>query len=95
MSNWIIYGIGFLAQLLFSSRILLQWIASERNKKVLAPHLFWEISLFASVLLFIYGYLIIAVGLYAHRKEDEWGYQAIDKAMSEGLELMDLPEEER
>ena len=57
MSNWIIYGIGFLAQLLFSSRILLQWIASERNKKVLAPHLFWEISLFASVLLFIYGYL--------------------------------------
>jgi lipid-A-disaccharide synthase-like uncharacterized protein len=57
MSNWIIYGIGFLAQLLFSSRIFLQWIASERQKKVLAPHLFWEISLFASVLLFIYGYL--------------------------------------
>lgn len=57
MSNWIIYAIGFLAQLLFSSRIFLQWIASERQKKVLAPHLFWEISLFASVLLFIYGYL--------------------------------------
>ena len=57
MSNWIIYGIGFLAQLLFSSRILLQWIASERHKKVIAPHLFWEISLLASVLLFIYGYL--------------------------------------
>jgi lipid-A-disaccharide synthase-like uncharacterized protein len=57
MSNWIIYGIGFLAQMLFSSRILLQWIASEKHKKVLAPHLFWEISLFASVLLFIYGYL--------------------------------------
>lgn len=57
MSNWIIYAIGFLAQLLFSSRIFLQWIASERQKKVLAPHLFWEISLLASVLLFIYGYL--------------------------------------
>lgn len=57
MSNWIIYGIGFLAQLLFSSRIFLQWIASERQKKVYAPLLFWEISLFASVLLFIYGYL--------------------------------------
>lgn len=57
MSKWIIFGIGFLAQLLFSSRILLQWIVSEKHKKVLAPNLFWEISLFASVLLFIYGYL--------------------------------------
>lgn len=57
MSKWIVFGIGFLAQLLFSSRILLQWIISEKHKKVLAPNLFWEISLFASVLLFIYGYL--------------------------------------
>ena len=43
--------------------------------------------------LFVYGYLIIAVGLYAHRKGDEWGYQAVDKAMSEGFELAGLPEE--
>jgi lipid-A-disaccharide synthase-like uncharacterized protein len=57
MSKWIVFGIGFLAQLLFSSRIFLQWIISEKHKKVLAPNLFWEISLFASVLLFIYGYL--------------------------------------
>ena len=57
MSNWIVYSIGFLAQLLFSSRILLQWIISEKHKKVLTPNLFWEISLFASVLLFLYGYL--------------------------------------
>ena len=57
MSNWIIYGIGFLAQMLFSSRILIQWIASEKHKKVTAPNLFWQISLLASVLLFIYGYL--------------------------------------
>jgi len=57
MSNWIIFGIGFIAQLLFSSRILLQWIISEKHKKVLTPNLFWEISLFASFLLFFYGYL--------------------------------------
>ena len=44
--------------------------------------------------LFVYGYLVIAVGLYAHRKEDEWGYQAVDKAMSEGFELAGLPKEE-
>ena len=57
MSYWFILGIGFLAQGLFSSRIFLQWIISERHKKVLTPNLFWEISLFASFLLFIYGYL--------------------------------------
>jgi len=57
MSHWIVYGIGFLAQALFSSRIFLQWIISEKNKKVLTPNLFWQISLFASFLLFIYGYL--------------------------------------
>ncbi|MBM2824391.1 MAG: hypothetical protein HW402_55 [Dehalococcoidales bacterium] len=31
--------------------------------------------------IFVFGYLLIAVGLYAHRKQDEWGFQAIDKAM--------------
>ncbi len=57
MSYWITLSIGFLAQGLFSSRVFLQWIISERHKKVLTPKLFWEISLFASFLLFIYGYL--------------------------------------
>jgi lipid-A-disaccharide synthase-like uncharacterized protein len=57
MSSWVVYSIGFLAQLLFSSRILLQWVISEKHKKVLTPNLFWEISLLASVLLFIYGYM--------------------------------------
>ena len=52
-----IFGIGFLAQALFSSRIILQWIISEKNKRVLTPNLFWQLSLFASFLLFIYGYL--------------------------------------
>lgn len=57
MNQWFVYGLGFLAQGLFSSRIVLQWIISEKNKKVLTPNLFWEISLFASCLLFVYGYL--------------------------------------
>lgn len=57
MNNYIIYSIGFIAQILFSSRMILQWIISEKNKKVLTPVLFWEISLFASFLLFVYGYL--------------------------------------
>jgi lipid-A-disaccharide synthase-like uncharacterized protein len=56
MNSILVYSIGFLAQILFSSRMILQWIISEKNKKVLTPVLFWEISLFASFLLFVYGY---------------------------------------
>ena len=57
MSNWVIYTVGFFAQLLFSGRLILQWILSEKSKKVLTPSLFWKLSLIASFLLFVYGYL--------------------------------------
>ncbi len=57
MSNWMIYAIGFLAQILFSGRMVVQWIVSEKNKKIITPTLFWKLSLIASFLLFIYGYL--------------------------------------
>jgi len=58
MSNWLIYTIGFIAQILFSSRLIIQWLSSEREKKVITPTLFWTLSLIASFLLFIYGYLL-------------------------------------
>lgn len=57
MSSWEVYTLGFIAQILFSARLLFQWIASEKQKKVLTPSSFWKISLFASFLLFVYGYL--------------------------------------
>lgn len=57
MADWIIYSVGFFAQILFSGRLILQWIISEKNKKVLTPSLFWVLSLIASFLLFVYGYL--------------------------------------
>lgn len=57
MSNWIIYSIGFLAQILFSSRLIIQWMYSEKQKRVITPTIFWILSLIASFLLFIYGYL--------------------------------------
>lgn len=56
MSDWIIYSIGFTAQILFSARLLFQWILSEKNKKSVTPSLFWKLSLLASFLLFVYGY---------------------------------------
>ncbi|MEO6329717.1 MAG: lipid-A-disaccharide synthase N-terminal domain-containing protein [Ginsengibacter sp.] len=55
MITWVTYAIGFTAQLLFSARLLLQWIISEKNKKVVTPSSFWVHSLIASFLLFIYG----------------------------------------
>lgn len=57
MSTWLLYSIGFLAQILFSFRLLIQWIQSEKVKKVVTPVLFWQLSLLASFLLFVYGWL--------------------------------------
>jgi len=57
MSDWLIYSVGFFAQILFSSRLLIQWIQSEKVKKVVTPLLFWQLSLLASFLLFVYGWL--------------------------------------
>lgn len=57
MSHPLVYAIGFLAQIFFSGRILVQWVLSERAKKVLSPNIFWVFSLVGSVLLFIYGCL--------------------------------------
>ena len=57
MSNWIVFSIGFIAQTLFSSRLVIQWITSEKQRKVITPSLFWTLSLIASFLLFVYGYL--------------------------------------
>ena len=57
MSSWIVYSIGFLAQILFSGRLIIQWILSEKSKRIITPSAFWKLSLFASFLLFVYGYL--------------------------------------
>ena len=57
MSDWIVYTIGFTAQILFSGRLLVQWILSEKNRRIITPSLFWKLSLLASFLLFVYGYL--------------------------------------
>lgn len=52
-----IYALGFLAQICFSSRLLIQWIISEKEKQVVSPTLFWLLSLLGSYLLFFYGWL--------------------------------------
>ncbi|OKL39832.1 lipid-A-disaccharide synthase N-terminal domain-containing protein [Pontibacter flavimaris] len=65
VSELLIYGVGLLAQLLFSARILIQWVTSEKAGRVLSPASFWTTSLLASVLLMTYGALrndIVIVG---------------------------------
>lgn len=57
MNAGIIYCVGFLAQLFFSARILVQWILSERAKRVLSPALFWIFSVAGAYLMCIYGWL--------------------------------------
>lgn len=50
-----ILSLGLMAQALFSARILVQWIKSERAGRVLSPTSFWTFSLLASFLLMLYG----------------------------------------
>lgn len=52
-----ILAIGLLAQGFFSARILVQWILSERARRVLSPSLFWILSLAGAYLLCLYGWL--------------------------------------
>jgi lipid-A-disaccharide synthase-like uncharacterized protein len=47
--------IGWIGNLLFFSRFLIQWLASERAGRVVVPLAFWYCSLSGSLLLLIYA----------------------------------------
>ncbi len=58
MENTILtLAIGFLAQAFFSARILVQWVLSERARRVLSPSIFWVLSLAGAYLLCLYGWM--------------------------------------
>lgn len=52
-----ITSVGLLAQACFSARTIIQWIASERARRVLSPTLFWVFSTAGALLLALYGFL--------------------------------------
>ncbi|UWQ15159.1 lipid-A-disaccharide synthase N-terminal domain-containing protein [Aliiroseovarius sp. M344] len=52
-SIWL--GIGFLGQLLFTSRFLVQWIVSERRGESVVPLAFWWFSLAGGLTLLSYA----------------------------------------
>jgi lipid-A-disaccharide synthase-like uncharacterized protein len=57
MNQYLVFSIGFLAQILFSARQLTQWISSEKAGEILSPLLFWQLSILASFILMVYGIL--------------------------------------
>ena len=50
---WIVLGI--VAQLLFTARFVVQWIASERAGHSVIPMAFWVFSIFGGLLLLVYA----------------------------------------
>jgi lipid-A-disaccharide synthase-like uncharacterized protein len=47
--------IGFVAQGLFASRFVVQWLASERAKASVVPTAFWYLSLTGGLMLLAYA----------------------------------------
>ena len=47
--------VGFAGNLLFSSRFVLQWLISEKEKRVVVPAHFWYLSFWGSVLNLVYA----------------------------------------
>jgi len=55
LSKYGIYALGFFAQSIFGTRLIVQLLISERKGKVVSPTIFWQLSLLASFLFLIYG----------------------------------------
>lgn len=48
-------AIGFSAQLMFSMRFIVQWIASERARRSIVPEVFWYFSFAGGAMLLAYA----------------------------------------
>lgn len=72
VDDWFGVGLalfGLTAQGLFMSRMVVQWIVSERARRSIVPPVFWWLSIAGAALLLIYGALredvvIIAAQLF-------------------------------
>lgn len=50
---WVL--VGLTGQLLFTARFLVQWLASEKEKRSVVPVAFWYFSLVGGLVLFSYA----------------------------------------
>lgn len=60
---------GLAAQAIFMSRMVIQWVTSERARRSIIPVSFWWLSLVGAVMLLVYGIMredvvIIAAQLF-------------------------------
>lgn len=46
--------LGLLGQLLFTGRMIVQWLVSEKHKRSIVPPIFWWMSLCGSTMLLVY-----------------------------------------
>lgn len=53
--NTIWLGIGFLGQAMFTMRFIVQWMASERQRRSVVPVPFWYFSLAGGLILLAYA----------------------------------------
>lgn len=53
-SWWTVFGL--LGNLLFSSRFVIQWLYSEKLKRLVVPAGFWHLSFWGSVIALIYAF---------------------------------------
>jgi lipid-A-disaccharide synthase-like uncharacterized protein len=47
-------GLGFLGQLMFTGRMLVQWLVSEKEQRSIVPPAFWWMSLAGASMLLVY-----------------------------------------
>lgn len=52
----VFFAIGIAGQVLFTLRILVQWVASEKAKKSVVPKSFWWLSVGGTLLLLVYAW---------------------------------------
>jgi lipid-A-disaccharide synthase-like uncharacterized protein len=50
---WLVFGVG--AQVLFTARMLVQWLASEKAGRSVVPVAFWWLSITGGMMTLIYG----------------------------------------
>lgn len=50
---WTIWGL--LAQGIFFSRFVIQWFQSEKQGRIVVPHVFWTLSLVGAVMILVYA----------------------------------------
>ena len=52
-TSWVVVGLA--GQFFFTMRFVVQWIATERNRKSVIPESFWYFSIVGSLILLCYS----------------------------------------